>query len=978
MAKAPAAKVSVGKAKSGVLQRKCACGGTPGPSGMCAECERKAKLQRKAAGAAPPVPGIVNSVLSSPGRPLEPGTRAAMEPSFGRDLGGVRVHTDARAAESARAVNAHAYTVGDHIVFDHGRYDPNHPAGRRLLAHELAHTVQQAPFQRSPSAPLEISPESSCLEREADSAAEAALAGRPVGPISPSGRTVARQPRVDIAAASDCTDVARTGADYDVAKLQAAGVVKVCTPPGDPSAEPVFVVDKFFLPKEKGPLATKAYLDAAKANQLQATVDAVKEGSGHKQPRDKTKVLRAGWLQKVGWSEKSAPGNWRAAGGANPGQEFYPKAKRNTCHMDHIIELQLYGTNVRENIQVLDGEENTSSGSSINLWLVEKAKKIRSAQKRGRKPKFVSMRFNEVEVEDKRTVDQLANNNTSTPTCLEIECRVVKKGTPGPGQNDAPKGFVEIFLLAGGAKPHKTFIHPTDETHFDEGTAALQNTRQIVAGFLLNTYRHAKPHDQIDAQVDDENLTGRTKHGKGSNKAPISIAITKHPDPVFKAVKQPSDDAKRKLLFASMKDRLLKFHYPWLSEGELTLVQPPEEFAESPDLTGKGVLYPSWPLLNRTKLNLDLGSDALTVQLQAKKDGLPSFGIGRVTEASIEGQLLPEFIVTGSLKAAFWPHMTGALQVRVGERGLEAIGAIELDYPKVAKGRGEVLYRNDRWRGRIDVRPQDIRIPHVTRASLVVDIDDRGIVPSGIVSLSMGGNTVDLKVGVDRTGWYFLGHGKFRVGKFDQVDPIEVDFKYAEGRLSAEGQGGFTWKGMKGTLRIRYEDGALLFGGDLDVTKGRLKGHVSIFGLPSGKWTADGHVLYQLTDELHAGVGLKIDENGLTRLAGELRFNRIRLLNTDFSGERTLYRLPTFKIPVFWIVKFELGSELVLKWGVKPVEVADLVIRAEFGSFDPFSDDPSALALAGSCRIVTGGFVRLSVALTGAFVVDAWLAKAGG
>ncbi len=66
-----------------------------------------------------------------------------MEPRLGHDFSGVRVHTDDRAAESARAVNAVAYTVGAHVVFDRAQYAPASRDGRRLLAHELTHVVQQ-------------------------------------------------------------------------------------------------------------------------------------------------------------------------------------------------------------------------------------------------------------------------------------------------------------------------------------------------------------------------------------------------------------------------------------------------------------------------------------------------------------------------------------------------------------------------------------------------------------------------------------------------------------------------------------------------------------------------------------------------------------------------------------------------------------------------------------------------------------------
>ena len=88
-------------------------------------------------------PPIVHDVLNSAGRPLDAATRQFMEPRFGHDFSNVRIHTGSQAAESARAVNALAYTVGHNVVFGSGQYAPATQAGRQLLAHELAHAVQQ-------------------------------------------------------------------------------------------------------------------------------------------------------------------------------------------------------------------------------------------------------------------------------------------------------------------------------------------------------------------------------------------------------------------------------------------------------------------------------------------------------------------------------------------------------------------------------------------------------------------------------------------------------------------------------------------------------------------------------------------------------------------------------------------------------------------------------------------------------------------
>ena len=119
-------------------QRKCA---------ECEEDEEEGKLQRKENGSAAKAPAtappIVQQTLNSPGQPLDAGVRGFLEPRLGYDFSNVRVHTGVKAAKSTQSVNAQAYTVGHAIVFGAGQYQPLKPEGQRLLAHELAHVVQQ-------------------------------------------------------------------------------------------------------------------------------------------------------------------------------------------------------------------------------------------------------------------------------------------------------------------------------------------------------------------------------------------------------------------------------------------------------------------------------------------------------------------------------------------------------------------------------------------------------------------------------------------------------------------------------------------------------------------------------------------------------------------------------------------------------------------------------------------------------------------
>jgi hypothetical protein len=122
----------------------------------CGPCEEEAQMLQTKPGrsseAAPgAAPSVIHEVLRSPGQPLDSDTRNFFEPRFGQDFSKVRIHADRPAVAAARDIAARAFTVGEHIVFGGGQYAPNGPAGQQLLAHELAHTVQQQ--QIAPATP---------------------------------------------------------------------------------------------------------------------------------------------------------------------------------------------------------------------------------------------------------------------------------------------------------------------------------------------------------------------------------------------------------------------------------------------------------------------------------------------------------------------------------------------------------------------------------------------------------------------------------------------------------------------------------------------------------------------------------------------------------------------------------------------------------------------------------------------------------
>ena len=146
----PDAQLSIATAPLQISRKCAAC--EEHEEHTCESCEEEAKgeqkrLRMKPAGSGVPAPDeappIVEEVLREPGQPLDAATRTFFELRFEHDFSGVRVHTDENAAESAQAVGARAYTVGTHIAFAASNFAPSTDYGRRLVAHELAHVVQQ-------------------------------------------------------------------------------------------------------------------------------------------------------------------------------------------------------------------------------------------------------------------------------------------------------------------------------------------------------------------------------------------------------------------------------------------------------------------------------------------------------------------------------------------------------------------------------------------------------------------------------------------------------------------------------------------------------------------------------------------------------------------------------------------------------------------------------------------------------------------
>ena len=232
--------------------------GNSGVAGLVAQ--RRASGDDEGSDASP-----VHDVVSSKGSPLDPNVRSQMESAVGHEFGDVEVHTDSRAADSARSVQAHAYTVGNHIVFGEGRYRPETDQGRHTLAHELTHVVQQreGPVDGTPAGGgIRVSDPSDRFERDAEANASrvAAGSGGAGGEATPATPAAPLQREADDSAAAEAPVQRQAAEEEEEATAEVAEA---------PPAE---------VPAEGGPAETPSEAPPEEEQDEEASVSKLDQG----------------------------------------------------------------------------------------------------------------------------------------------------------------------------------------------------------------------------------------------------------------------------------------------------------------------------------------------------------------------------------------------------------------------------------------------------------------------------------------------------------------------------------------------------------------------------------------------------------------------------------------------------------------------------------------------------------------------------
>jgi hypothetical protein len=893
-----------------------------------------------------------------------------MEPRFGRDFSGVRVHNGPAAAQSARAVNARAWTVGDHIAFAPGEYRPDTSEGRGLLAHELAHTVQQNGLQRYPSSVDMGGPLESPLEREAESAArEVMRAGNSSAP------TLSRAPASVVSrAAARCPDKidteSTTGEDWTTPPpaLAAGDVIKVSKPitakfdkpeagkkPG--IVKQAFLFKNFELPPTKGPVLN-CWRQRAKAGALGAKYSIDTDPQlVFSQGSPRTQGLRDLWEQKLGWSKDNASAQWIAA----KGKSYDPPkdANNKTCAMDHIVELQVGGNGSEpSNIQLLEAGNNSSAGSKIRGYLVDKANFIK---KNVTDVDEVHMYFDDVT----RAGPGLADDG-----CVKLEDDALALAGKVAVPDQAPPDTDSYPISAGGVD-HELRVGKKNKAEQIMGSSLNDGAALLIPGMLLKQLQRTSPKsihgagDHVNASIDTEKRPRKK----------LPMTFPKDPEIRLDVLKQGH-------LKLHNPNQHIGFEFPYLSKGEITKL----EFDETAGLSGSGVIHPTPKFLPDLKFHFGPESFALEVGIdEGKLKGKEAVKGFKITKAQIDLPLYPEFKPSGTIGLEFAPGKKlaeGEVTVSAEDEKLKAHGTIQAYIPGIDKTEITVDYMGGEWSGSVTIEAKKINLPYVDHGTVTVALGQGGLKLDGKVGLKLPGeNTIEVSYRQGGGGWILGGSGTFKVPK---LGVLNVNATYDGTHLHAWGGGvKFTVLGVTGTLdKVDYvldtqTDKSIITGeGSAHFEKGKAKGDLKVQLNPNNKFSGKGTLSYQLTENITATAGVELDKNEKLTVSGALSIPYYELFKKKGNQIDIFSIGASFPIPGLSFgpigLKVRIDASLGAHYEIGPGALKNTLIAA---SFMPLEDDPDPKAKLTSLLDIPAR-AGVSGTLKGSIEADALIAGA--
>lgn len=932
------------------------------------------------------------SVSASPildsGRPLEPATRSEMERGFGQDFGAIRVHDDARAHDNARSLGAIAYAAGNDIVFGQGQYAPETPAGRALIAHELAHSVQQGGVQMKADGSLPVAADAR-LEAEADRAAQAVTAGRTAPSLtrigapavfrsegSPPVGTPPPGPGNEAAPVADTKAVAPgpvPGLPSDVEVIEE-------NPKGTGSTYLVVSLPMLTLPRVKGPgdWVKQAYATMAGGQRL--IFSPIFDGANYEaatsikafmeKPGEKYKDI---WLQSHGFTtlqgmakafRDAALTNDEVKGALAKAEvkkiiDGFAAGKLTSagCDIDHIVEKQIGGTSVPGNLQLLVSDKNQESGRQTYATMIAEVKRILEPNRT--KVTQLQIRFKSATVPD----------DTSDGS-FEVET-LLRKGAVKGSADVKKKGEGAPVALVAGAAPEIVNVKATGTTPIEA------SERRLIPGMKLLNYVRGPGSsattgtDKVEAELASKPMLPGDKvisltATATAAAAPASPAApgpaTPGADPAAATAGEPAASAAsetRKLTLDPTKNKDIPFYYPYLSKGKLTKMAVDAEGKVS----GEGTISPSVKFLGDIKIKF--GPDMLAVEapLDASKFKSPIPMI-TFTSGSLALQLAPSLKPEGNLKFAIGPAakplMLGEIKATEEGGAFVATGTLTpgMSLPGISDASGTVRYHSQNgWSGSLKAKSAG-KLPNSTIDAEFAFKEEGGkfvLSATGGMVTQVRDKTLTLKVSWnEQTGIVYSG-GFTWDKPFPIVDSVAVKGSYGGNQLSLSGNTTFNFRQWVGHIEVNYQQkdgqpGKLWGTGSVAVeTKNKKgKGKLAVKVDEAGELTGSGEIAYQLTDKIKPLLGVTLGAGGHLRINAAVEIGTVDLFSKwpeGDKGKRTLMSAsPSFKIPTpvpGLNAAVNIHASVGISFSIGPGQIRKVVLA---GSFDPLEENPNVTA----------------------------------
>jgi hypothetical protein len=903
------------------------------------------------------------------GQPLDPSTRASMESKFGHSFAAVRVHDDAHAHASARALHARAYTLGNDIVFAAGQYRRDTPAGVALLAHELAHTVQQAGVQRKADGPA---PESvpvvsdPHLEAQADRAALAVTGDTPMPALS----QVAAPAILRDDATTPPPPVAPPAAPPPPTKLPPGMTPIVDIPPGVGSDMLIVSVPAFTMPKEKGKGAwvQAAYDEAAAGGRLVfSPVITTKSIAAYKEDSKTAEYLNI-WLRKFGFKTTQ---ELAAAFVASTDQKVVDAMKdagvnklitgmktslsKSGCDIDHIVEKQFSGTSIPNNLQLLDSKKNQDSGRETYGALKGLVEAIRDPSNRGNITN-IQLRFQKVTVP----------TGTDDPSFVVeglLRAGVVKGANAGKLlPNSSP-----VLLTAGN-------VNATAQV-LDKGECPIDGSAsRVISGVRLTHYTRGalgvkSPLDSVKGELDSRAIV-ITKSATAevildAHLTPAASAPAPAPAPAASeaAASTPApapapSSAQIRTLELKKSAPNVPFYYPYLSPGRLTKLT-----LDDKGFSGSGEITPTVAFLGKLEIVYGPKPDqlALVAPLDASKlkSPIPSF---RFTKGALELALSPKFIPKGTIECeigpAKQPLILGKFDAKLDGGAFVVNGKLTpgKKIPGITAAEGNIEYHSAKgWSGKLTASSSSIP-KSTTNVELGFLTDKSG----ALKPYAKGGITTKIRDSelVLNASWdgNNVGYwGSVTIPKpLPGVESVKFSGSYANDKLSLTGETDFKWRSFSSKLKLNYnrkdgEEGKFSGSTTIVIETEKAEGELNLNFNEAGGYWGKGEISYQVSKNVRPKLGIELTPKGRVKLGGEVVIGDIPLTkmwpsdkggNLDIvKGIGVKFSVPT---PVPGVTAFgQVTASLSLGYGIGPVMLEGVKFN---GELYPLEDDPKIKA----------------------------------